>query len=161
MLFRSDLGAADTGLRAHHRADAHRKQPAPRASLPQLAGQVVDAELARRLSTGAAGSVRGGDRLPWVPDVGGGDNFAPLASLDWQVHVYGAPPNAIEPACRELGIPLHRFSWTADADRAGLLRGALYLVRPDGYVGLADAQCDVGALRQYVADWELALTNRN
>lgn len=112
------------------------------------------------LSTGAAGSVRGGDRLPWVPDVGGGDNFAPLASLDWQVHVYGESPNVIQSACRELGIPLHRFSWTADADRAGLRRGALYLVRPDGYVGLANAQCDVGALRQYVADWGLTVTNR-
>ena len=111
------------------------------------------------LSAGTAGRVRGGDRLPWLPDVGGADNFAPLASLDWQVHVYGEPPNAIQSGCRELGIPLHRFSWTAVAERAGLLRGALYLVRPDGYVALADPHCDVGALRRYVADWGLATTN--
>src|SRR5215472_8462387 len=41
------------------------------------------------LSVGAAGSVRGGDRLPWVETAPAKDNFAPLASLTWQVHVYG------------------------------------------------------------------------
>jgi FAD binding domain len=48
------------------------------------------------LSVGAAGAVRGGDRLPWVEMEPGQDNFAPLTSLKWQVHVYGevrsAPP---------------------------------------------------------------------
>ena len=41
------------------------------------------------LSRGAAGHVQGGDRLPWVR-IDGADNFASLASMDWQVHVYGA-----------------------------------------------------------------------
>lgn len=42
-----------------------------------------------RLSEGKAGKVHGGDRLPWTgPNV---DNFAPLRSLDWQVHVYEEP----------------------------------------------------------------------
>ena len=45
------------------------------------------------LSQGAAGNVQAGDRLPWVPPTGAaaesGDNFTPLESLDWQVHVYG------------------------------------------------------------------------
>ena len=41
------------------------------------------------LSEGAAGAVRGGDRLPWVAAGPSEDNFAPLTSLDWQVHVYG------------------------------------------------------------------------
>ena len=44
------------------------------------------------LSEGHAGTVHGGDRLPWVKaDVNdtAADNFTPLTSLDWQVHVYG------------------------------------------------------------------------
>jgi hypothetical protein len=48
---------------------------------------------------------------------------------------------------------LHRFPFSPDAGRKGLLRGALYLVRPDGYVGFADPNCDVTALRQYCAAW--------
>src|SRR5271156_6041241 len=42
------------------------------------------------LSEGQAGTVHGGDRLPWVKtDLNGvdTDNFAPLTSVDWQVHV--------------------------------------------------------------------------
>jgi hypothetical protein len=33
--------------------------------------------------------------------------------------------------------------------RVGLQRGALYLVRPDGYVALADPRADAARLRQY------------
>src|SRR5262249_47761505 len=50
------------------------------------------------LSAGAAGAVRGGDRLPWVETEPGKDNFAPLASLAWQVHVYGEPRGGLAEA---------------------------------------------------------------
>src|SRR5262245_60290511 len=101
------------------------------------------------LSAGAAGAVRGGDRLPWVEMEPGQDNFAPLASLAWQVHVYGEPRVGLEDACAQLQLPLHQFAWQATMRRAGLRRAALYLVRPDGYVALADPRCDPGRLRHY------------
>ena len=90
-------------------------------------------------SEGNAGGVHGGDRLPWVapPTEGGADNFAPLASLDWQAHVYGAPPDGVEAACAARGIPLQRFPFDARTEAASLGRDAVYLVRPDGYVGAA------------------------
>ena len=47
------------------------------------------------LSEGSAGSVRGGDRLPWVETGPGEDNFAPLTALAWQVHAYGDPPPGV------------------------------------------------------------------
>ena len=81
---------------------------------------------ASALSAGRAGDVRGGDRLPWAPD-----NFAPLASLDWQAHVYGKV-NGVGEACKALGLPLHSLPWNEAAERSGLERDALYLVRPDG-----------------------------
>jgi len=87
------------------------------------------------LSAGKAGAVRGGDRLPWV---GAADNFAPLASIDWQVHVYGIAGAGLPAACEKRSVPLHVFSWSAEAGKAGFLRNAAYLVRPDGYVALAD-----------------------
>jgi 2-polyprenyl-6-methoxyphenol hydroxylase-like FAD-dependent oxidoreductase len=92
------------------------------------------------LSAGQAGLVHGGDRLPWVPPAGGGPgNFEPLTSLDWQVHVYGDQPAGSEKVCAARGLPMHVFPWSDTAAHAGLERGALYLVRPDGYVGLAAA----------------------
>jgi hypothetical protein len=36
--------------------------------------------------------------------------------------------------------------------RAGLQKGALYLIRPDGYIGLADSAGDPQRLRDYFAD---------
>jgi hypothetical protein len=47
-------------------------------------------------------------------------------------------------------MPLHVFPWSAGARRAGLKRDAVYLVRPDGYVGLADADADAGKLASYL-----------
>ena len=93
------------------------------------------------LSEGQAGHVHGGDRLPWVSR-GGEDNFAPLRSLDWQVHVYGRADRDLERACRGLGLPLHIFAWRDEAHEAGLERDAVYLVRPDDYViASAAASC--------------------
>ena len=58
------------------------------------------------LSEGRAGRVAGGDRLPWIP----ADNFSPLASLDWQVHVYGAAAAGIRETCGRRGLALHTLS---------------------------------------------------
>src|SRR5262249_22099729 len=101
------------------------------------------------LSVGAAGSVRGGDRLPWVETGPGQDNFAPLASVTWQVHGYGKPRPGVAEVCADLQLPLHHFEWRQGMQRAGLLRSALYLVWPDGYVALADPHADPERLRHY------------
>jgi hypothetical protein len=107
------------------------------------------------LSAGAAGRVRGGDRLPWVRLASGEDNFAPLTSLAWQVHVYGDVKKGAREECARCRLPLHVFAWESGMQRAGLQNGALYLVRPDGYVALADSNADSERLRQYFAGREL------
>ncbi|HEX4153593.1 MAG TPA: FAD-dependent monooxygenase [Steroidobacteraceae bacterium] len=102
------------------------------------------------LSAGRAGAVRGGDRLPWVKLEDGHDNFSPLSSLDWQVHVYGALGPGMEAICRERRLPLHVFRWSEEMRRARIVRDALYLVRPDGYVALAQAPASADALAEYL-----------
>jgi hypothetical protein len=91
------------------------------------------------LSEGSAGKVRGGDRLPWVRTDRNEDNFAPLASMSWQVHVYGEPREDVAATCAALDLALFRFPWRDAMRHARLERGALYLVRPDGYVALASS----------------------
>ncbi len=88
-------------------------------------------------SEGRAGAVVAGDRLPWVAPAreGDADNFAPLASIDWQVHVYGDPPPDVDAPCGAARIALHAFPLDDAAAKASLEQGAAYLVRPDGYVG--------------------------
>ena len=91
------------------------------------------------LSGGKAGRIQGGDRLPWVDEPDGADNFGPLRSLAWQVHVYGEPRPGVREACA----------------RAGLERDAFYLIRPDGYVGLAAPGHDLRALTDFLAKYRI------
>jgi hypothetical protein len=102
------------------------------------------------LSEGSVGAIRPGDRLPWVEFELGKDNFESLSSLRWQVHVYGELGDRLPAVCGELGLLLHHFDWLPAMERAGLLRRALYLVRPDGYVALADKRAEPVRLRQYL-----------
>jgi len=104
-----------------------------------------------RLSEGVAGSVRGGDRLPWISAAAGeDDNFAPLTSIDWQVHVYGEAHDALRAACDARKLALHVFVWRPGMQSAGLQRNAAYLVRPDGYIAVADATGTDSAIMSYM-----------
>jgi hypothetical protein len=97
---------------------------------------------------GAAGKVRAGDRLPWAAGAGI-DNFDPTGTLDWQLHVYGTPNEALSRWCHHAGLMLRVFDWERAHGEAGLARDAAYLVRPDGYVALADARASPEAVQAY------------
>lgn len=79
------------------------------------------------LSAGHAGTVFGGDRLPWVQDAER-DNFSSLALPAWQVQV---------------------FAYTPDHAKAGLACNGFYLLRPDSYVALADPGADPKVIERY------------
>jgi hypothetical protein len=101
------------------------------------------------LSAGKIGPVEGGDRLPWVEMDGKSsttDNYAVLDGRDWQVHVYGTPAAGVAEACAARNVALHVFAWQDAMAKSGLTRSALYLVRPDGYVALADSGTSAAAL---------------
>jgi 2-polyprenyl-6-methoxyphenol hydroxylase-like FAD-dependent oxidoreductase len=112
------------------------------------------------LSRGTAGRVQGGDRLPWVMTEGG-DNFAPLVTMDWQVHVYGAAKGELAAYCEKQRLPLHVFAWRDEFATAGLARDAMYLLRPDSYVALADAAGSSTSLDRYFADLQIEATARS
>jgi hypothetical protein len=105
------------------------------------------------LSEGRAGPVRGGDRLPWAAgesDDAGSDNYEPLASLDWQLHVYGEVRDEIRTLCGTRRLPLHVFAWQEKLGGSRLRRRAVYLVRPDGYLGLVDPEARPATLSAYL-----------
>ena len=140
---------------------------------PRLIPALASAEVSRRfafrtvsqtgiqyhkspLSRGGAGRVVGGDRLPWSGEdscPGGGDNFTPLMAMDWQVHVYGEASQAVQDVCAAFGAPLREFPWSDAFWRAGLMHDALYLIRPDGHVALAEPNGRAQALERYLETW--------
>jgi 2-polyprenyl-6-methoxyphenol hydroxylase-like FAD-dependent oxidoreductase len=105
------------------------------------------------LSHGEAGKLHGGDRLPWVK-IGQAEehNFAALTSMDWQIHVYGDAAPGLQALADGRKIPLHVFPWDEGMRQAGLRRNAAYLIRPDGYIGLADSAGGTTAIVTYLSE---------
>ncbi|HEX3456408.1 MAG TPA: FAD-dependent monooxygenase [Candidatus Baltobacteraceae bacterium] len=100
------------------------------------------------LSKGKAGHTEGGDRLPWCAPI---DNFKPLQSLDWQLHVFEDVDEDVGELCSRYKIPVHQFLWSEAVRNAGFARDAAYLVRPDGYVGLAIDGDEAKLLEAYLS----------
>ena len=109
------------------------------------------------LSIGSAGQVHGGDRLPWV-SAGGENNFAPLAAMEWQIHVYGAASEELTRWCAAHNLKLHVFGWESVCETAGIAQNALYLLRPDSYVALADPSGSPAILERYIAQQQIKLS---
>ncbi|MBN9114124.1 MAG: MFS transporter, partial [Pandoraea sp.] len=124
------------------------KVPAVRRAMFRLISQTRIEYRPSPLSIGAAGRVHAGDRLPWLVSP---DNFAPLVARDWQVHVYGAVGPALREVAAGANVPVHAFPWGAAARKVGLSQDAIYLVRPDGYVGFAGRQNTMGGLKSYLS----------
>ena len=103
------------------------------------------------LSRGSAGHVHGGDRLPWVR-AGADDNYQSLSAMFWQAHVYGAANAASIAWCERHGIEVNTFEFSSEHETAGLARNALYLLRPDSYVAVADATATPETLERYFSD---------
>lgn len=94
------------------------------------------------LSSGRAGRIAAGDRMPFVSEP---DNHAPLRG-DWQVQVYGDVPGAAPE-----GIGTERFALNTEARAKGILDGTAYLLRPDGHIAaMARGANAMGDVAQYL-----------
>jgi 2-polyprenyl-6-methoxyphenol hydroxylase-like FAD-dependent oxidoreductase len=108
------------------------------------------------LSQGSAGPVEGGDRLPWAV-AAGLDNYASLAAITWQGHVYGDVTADLRAWFKTNNIPLQVFSWREEYGGAGLRKDALYLLRPDTYLAVVDTSPSSDELSRYFARQKIAL----
>lgn len=124
------------------------RRPAFRRRLFRILSQTRITYRDTPLSTGVVGAVHSGDRLPWLRHA---DNFAPLKSLDWQLHCYGEARTDILTWCERYRMPLHFFG-SAEPFKPG----TLCLVRPDGHIGWVGRSTDLAALSRYVTHWRIA-----
>jgi 2-polyprenyl-6-methoxyphenol hydroxylase-like FAD-dependent oxidoreductase len=100
------------------------------------------------LSEGAAGGVRAGDRLPWLAQA---DNYAALDGVHWRLQIYGHARPELCAAAKAQSIDASIFEIDAATTAAGFAPEAAYLIRPDGYVGLALPDQSVVRFEAYVA----------
>ncbi len=94
-------------------------------------------------------SVQEGDRLPWVT-FKDGDNFLSLQNLNWQLHIYGLAQDQLYDISTSRGFVLNVFPWNEQAQKRGLKKDTLYLIRPDGYVAFISRDQDIKNLDFYL-----------
>jgi hypothetical protein len=106
------------------------------------------------LSVGQAGEVKAGDRLPWTPNVSA-EETAALARMTWQAVVYGQASDALAAWCHDHGVALRVFEHRDDLAAVGVPKDALFLLRPDTYVAVADPRGDPAGLERYFAERQI------
>ncbi|KAM3497740.1 hypothetical protein MY10362_008918 [Beauveria mimosiformis] len=106
----------------------------------------------------AGGTVRAGERVPWVKIGGGQDNHESLQHIEWQLHVYGMAIEQLIVWCKANGMRLTVFEWVAEYASAGFIKDAAYLLRPDTYVALVDAEGDSRNIEQYFSERQMCLS---
>src|SRR3984957_7013029 len=129
--------------------------PAAREFLFRTVAQIALNYRGSPLSIGTAGLVHGGDRLPYVAEASD-DNHATMAAIAWQAHVYGVPSEELTAWCASQGLALHWWPFRPEHEDAGLARNAVYLLRPDSYVALAEASGSSRALERYRDEQQIA-----
>ncbi|QNA87222.1 hypothetical protein G4G28_11690 [Massilia sp. Dwa41.01b] len=126
-------GVEVPGRRAGKRSERHE----------EAAVRAADDAVASVIASGSAATADTGNGR-------GADNYAPLPRPGWQAHVYGTPGAELATWCALHGVPLRRFDWSEACLGAGLARDALYLLRPDTYVGLAAGTPSAALLDDYL-----------
>jgi len=58
--------------------------------------------------------------------------------MDWQIHCHGEANSALKAMCHDQQIALHVFPWEPAMKKAGLKRNSVYVIRPDGHIGIVD-----------------------
>ena len=64
--------------------------------------------------------------------------------------MYGNAKPDLTEWCKRREFPLHEYPWNPLFEKAGLVRDAAYLLRPDTYVGLAEADANFTEMETYL-----------
>jgi 2-polyprenyl-6-methoxyphenol hydroxylase-like FAD-dependent oxidoreductase len=129
-------------------------------TISQTGIRYPDSPLAETVGNLAETAPRAGDRFPWLrlqlqPDGPVEDLFGILDDRRFNLIVFGQPSPSGE--VLELGDLLRIHTVPSDPAndrelaRAQIPRPSFYLVRPDGYIGLAGTHLDAAALTRYVS----------
>jgi hypothetical protein len=74
-----------------------------------------------------------------------------------EIHVYGTASAELAAWCTDHEVPLHVIAWRSEHEAAGLACDALYLLRPDTYVALADPSGAPGVIDRYCTEHGIQL----
>ncbi len=127
-------------------------------TIAQIGIRYPDSRLSETLPGLPARAPRAGDRFPWVnlKLAAGGpveDLYTALDDTQFTLILIGqaGPATAAGHGIRTLAIPSDPIN-DQELARVGIPPRAFYLLRPDGYVGLAGTEVDSSTIARYLAD---------
>ena len=113
------------------------------------------------LNNGSLGKVICGKRMPWVK-YEEFDNLDLISYAHWNLHIYGDIKKELENEINRINlksgvanglISLKNLAFNKQAAKCGIVKNAIYLIRPDGYVGFTAASQNsicIKKLKQYI-----------
>jgi len=99
------------------------------------------------LNVGRQGRLKSGERLPWVKDL---LLFESLDGLNWAAVSFGDRTLECSERLAQEGMMIIHRPITTAARKAGYKSDTLYLVRPDGYIGMIARQPAYQEVKQYL-----------
>ena len=130
-------------------------------TISQIGIDYRDSFLSESLARWHEGAPRAGDRFPWLrvklqPDGPVEDLFAKLDDTRFNLVLIGQVPASVQLAGLRGLLSVHVVPNDPDNDKELALRHipqpSFFLLRPDGYVGLAGTQLDTVAASRYIAE---------
>lgn len=106
------------------------------------------------LSNGYYGNIHGGDRLPWI-HTNYIDNFEPLKTPVWQLHIYGEINEEVKELAYHTQIPIYHQPWVSAMKSNGIEENTVVLVRPDGYISVATNNDDLTPIQQMIEHFNI------
>jgi 2-polyprenyl-6-methoxyphenol hydroxylase-like FAD-dependent oxidoreductase len=95
------------------------------------------------LSKGKSAEIEAGDRMPWV------ENLGWPHPMRWNIQVFGKVHNNLKRYCDKSHIRLEHYPWNNKFQQKGIKKNFIYLIRPDGYIGLIDPKGKPENIQKY------------
>jgi len=129
-------------------------------TISQTGIQYREGPLSQALSALAAEAPQPGDRFPWMRlkwlTHGAESLFQHLDDTCFHLLVFGQPSTAFEAGQFGELLHVHRISEdvanNTELARLRVPKPSFYLIRPDGYIGLAGTKLDATAVSRYLAE---------
>lgn len=99
------------------------------------------------LSLGRSGKITGGDRMPWV------ENLGWPHPMNWNARLFGNESLDLQKYFQQNKIEFKIFPWRASLEKYGISKNVLYLIRPDGYIGLIEPNLNLENVRNYLTKY--------
>lgn len=99
------------------------------------------------LSQGSLGKIASGDRMPWIKNLGWPH------PMKWNARIFGKENIDLQNYFQQNDIEFKTYPWEISFEKCGISQNVLYLIRPDGYIGLIEPNLNLEKVKNYLTQY--------